>query len=86
MRACKAVKHSNDSGSARLADHGPCVLFGVPGVHHDRAAKLPRQTELFGECAALFETRRVVVVVVESALTNGDCAISDELAECRYVS
>src|ERR1019366_988951 len=72
MRARKAVQDAADARSAGLAYHRCGIVLGLARVHDDRASSLARERELRGEGAALERARRVVVVVVEPALANGD--------------
>ena len=48
------------------------VVPGVAGVDHERQAELVGQADLLGECRALGVAGRVVVVVVEPGLADGD--------------
>ena len=63
----------------------------LSGVDDERQVEFVRQTDLLGEHRSLFGGRRLVVVVVESALANGDDAgVGEEFPQaldalCRIV-
>jgi hypothetical protein len=80
------VKDSNNSGTLRLADYRPRVILGVTGVDHYRTVCLLRECNLRGESVALCVARRVVVVVVEAALTYRNRAILKKAAQLRNVA
>jgi hypothetical protein len=80
------MQHSGHSSGSGFAHHGPGVVIGVAGVNDDGTPELPGKSELFGESAALLEPWRVVVVVIESALSNGDCAAGDQLSQCGNIT
>ncbi len=79
--AGEAMQHAGHSSGSCFAHHGPGVVLGVPGVDYDGAPELPGKRELFGESAALLEPWRVVVVIIEPALSNGDCAGGEQLSQ-----
>ena len=62
------MQNSDHTARAGFSDHCPRILLGITRVNDHRFALLARQGKLFGECAPLLETRRVVVVIVEPAL------------------
>ena len=86
MRAGKAVQDSCHSATPSLADHRTCIVFGISGMNHYRTLELAREQKLRGECAALLDAWRVVVVIIESAFTNGDSTAGDKLAQHLHVT
>jgi hypothetical protein len=89
-----AVQYALDSGSARVSDDCTSIVLGIPGVNNHGPAGFRGKRHLCGERVSLRLTRRVVVVVVETTLANGDGARSEKLAklgdvpariECRSV-
>jgi len=70
--AGKAVQDAADAFPARLAYHRRGIVVRVARVHNDSTIETLRQLQLHRECPALSVARRVVVVVVESALADGD--------------
>lgn len=75
------MQHADDSGPARLLDHRRGVLFRFPRVHDDRATGVSRERELRGERAALLVARRMIVVVIQPALSDRDRAGAQELSD-----
>lgn len=84
--AGKTVQDAADAFPARLAYHRRRVVVRVARVHNDRTIETLRQLELHRECPALSIARRVVVVVVESALADGDSTGIEQALERRDVS
>jgi hypothetical protein len=72
------VQYATHARTARLDDHRPRVIFGVTGVHDHGTIELVSERELRRERAALQVTRRVIVVVVETAFADGNRTVADE--------
>ena len=75
------MEHAGHSRGTRFGHHRACVILGVARVNDNGALELARQRELFGESAALLETRRVIVVIIEAAFADRDGASGDQLAK-----
>jgi hypothetical protein len=86
MRSSIAVKNASDSLLRRLGDHRACVVFGIPRVDNDGFSRFVREGELLGERAPLLESRRIIVMVVEPAFADCNCAFIQERSEQRYVA
>jgi hypothetical protein len=68
------VQDSDNSGAACLADYGSRIVLGVTSVDDYRTLRLVSERNLRRESRALRVAGRVVVVVVEAALTHRDRA------------
>jgi hypothetical protein len=80
------MEDSEDAGSSGIADDRAGIVFGISGVDHDRLVHLSSERDLSGERGALGLARRVVVVIVESALANRHGRLSKQLAQLRNVA
>jgi hypothetical protein len=80
-RTSVAVQNSYDSGVACLADHRSRVVLGITGVDDHRAARLLRERNLRSKSSALRIAWRIVVVVVETALTHRDRTALNKAAQ-----
>ena len=76
-----AVQDSDNSSAACLANCGSRIVLRVAGVDDHRALRLVSERDLGREHGALRFARRVVVVVVETALTHSDRASLEKAAE-----
>ena len=85
VRPGVAVQDADYAGRLRFGDERTRVILRLPSVHHDRLLRLRGQTYLGGKGGALSLARRVVVVVVEAALTYRDRG-SQQLAQPRNVA
>ena len=74
VRAGVAVHDTDDAKVPGVADERPSLILSVPRVNDHRLLQLGRQHDLSAECGALRFSRRIVVVVVEAALTDRHCA------------
>jgi hypothetical protein len=86
VRASVAMQYAHHAGGSSFADERACVVLGVAGVNDDSAAFLSSERELSRESGALRFARRVVVVVVETALANSNGAVSEVLPQSREVA
>ena len=75
------MQNASHSAPPCFGHHRPRVVFGITGMHHNRAVHLSGQHELLRECVPLLEARRVVVVIVQPAFANGDRTVFDERQE-----
>ena len=66
----EAVQHPPLRYAFRRQD-GERVVPGVAGVHDERELARARETDLLGEHLTLHGPGRVVVVIVQAALTDG---------------
>ena len=80
-----AVKNAAHSFPSRLANHCIGIVVRVARVDHYRQVEPLRELELQRECAALKIARRVVVVVVEAALSDGNRTRLQKLLQCGDV-
>ena len=74
VRAGVAMQNTYDAGGSCVAHDRARVVLGVTGVNDHGAARFSGKGNLGGEGRALCLAGRVVVVVVEAALTHGDRA------------
>lgn len=81
VRPCVAVEHSLDPRCSSLDHHRTGVILRVARVHDDRLRHLSRERELLGERTPLLDARRVVVVIIETAFTDCNCAIANEFPQ-----
>ena len=75
------MQDSGDSSAARLRDRGSGIVLRVAGVQDYRTLRLVSERNLGRESGALRIARRVVVVVVETALANSDRASLEKAPE-----
>src|SRR5215217_296316 len=80
------MKDADDTTLSRFRNHRARIGLGIASVDYDGPSSLSRKSELLRECAPLFEARRVVVMVIEPALADGNSAGSDKVAKSRYIS
>ena len=66
--------------------HSTGVVLGVTRVNDERPIHFPGKGYLGGECRSLCVARRVVVVIIETALSDGDGAGIHELFDGRDVT
>ncbi len=80
-----AVQHADDVFPARLAHHRHRVLISVSCVDDDGTGISLRQFELHRERTPLLIARRIVIVIIETAFANRDCAGIEKTFERRYI-
>ena len=80
------MQDSDDSGTACLADCGTRILLGVASVDDHRTLRLVGERNLGRESGTLRVAGRVVVVVVEAALTHRDGAVLKKPAQLWNVA
>jgi hypothetical protein len=73
-RSGVAMEHAEYAFAASLADHGRGIVGSFARVNDDRPGGFSCKGELSGKSFPLLVPRRVVVVIIESALSNGACA------------
>lgn len=78
-----------DTGNASglgLPDERARILFSVTGVNDDGPFHLARECYLCGKRQPLGWSRRIVVVIIESALADRDRGASEKLAQSGYIA
>ena len=68
-----------------IADEPSGVVLRVTGVHNERLPHFVRELHLCRERRALGVSWRVVVVVIETALTDCDRRVSQRLSQFRQI-
>jgi hypothetical protein len=86
MGAGVAVHHAEDADALRVPDERPSIVLRVSRVNDNRLLHLGCQRDLSSKCGALGFARRIVVVIVEAALTDGDGTASQELTKSGNVA
>jgi len=66
------MQHAANVGSSRFTNNRARIILGVTSVHHDGLPRFPGKLDLRGEHLPLCCARRIIVVVVEATLTDGD--------------
>ena len=85
VRPGVTVEDSHHAGGLRLRNERACVVLSLPGMNDDGALHLRRESQLSAKRGALELARRVVVMVVEAALADGNGG-SQELTQLRDVA
>jgi hypothetical protein len=86
MGARVAMQDSEDSGGSSIANGGPGVVFRISRVDNQRLAHLRGERNLRRERGALGLARRIVVVIIESALADCYGRTADQLAQLRDIA
>jgi hypothetical protein len=81
-----AVQDAEDARGSSIANHRACVVFRVSGVDDYGLVHLIGERNLGRECRALHLARRIVVMIVESALADRDGRFREDLAQLRHVA
>jgi hypothetical protein len=81
-----AVQDAEDAGGPGVANHRVGIVFRVSGVDDHRLVQLVSERNLRRECGALRFARRIVVMIVESALADRHGRVREELAQLRHVA
>lgn len=77
------MQYAPHSGLTCFAHHRLRVRFSISRVYNNRTLQLGRQHQLLGECAALLEPRRIIVVIIEPAFANRDGTCFHQRQELR---
>jgi hypothetical protein len=85
MRSGIAVHDTDDPSPLSLSKEKPRVILGIARVNDNRQPRLGCNRYLGGKSRALGFSRRVVVVVVETALTDRDGG-AKQLAKLRDIA
>lgn len=80
------MQHTAHAGGTGLTHHGGRIVLGLARVHDDGERVLLGERELRRERAPLQLARRMVVVVIEPALSDGDRAAAQALGERRRIA
>jgi hypothetical protein len=75
------MQDTADAVASGVDDHRPRVCFSVARVDDDSDVEFPRELQLCRERRPLPVTRRMVVVVVETAFTDGNRTAEQMLAD-----
>jgi hypothetical protein len=86
LRPRITVKDSDYSSATCLRDCGSRIVFRVPSMDNYRTLCLLSQRDLRRESRTLCGAGRVVVVVIEAALTDRDSALLNKAAELGDVA
>ncbi len=70
--ASVAMEDSEDAGSSGIVNDRAGIVFSVSGMDDDRLVNLISKRDLSRERGPLCFARGIVIVIVESALANGD--------------
>jgi len=81
VRARVAMHDTDDAASLRLLDERPRVVFRVARVNDYGSLGLGGEGYLGGKRRALGRARRIVVVIVEATLADGDRGVLEKLAK-----
>ena len=74
------MQHATGAGGPCLTNHLARIVLGVAGVDDERLRDLGGEIDLRRESGALGIARRVVVMVIETALAYRNCRILQQLA------
>jgi hypothetical protein len=86
MRAGVAMENPDNSRASGIAYDRAGVILGVASVNDYGTLRFSGEDNLGGEGRPLCLTRRVVVMIVEAALSHGDRAAEEKVAELRDVA
>ena len=81
-----AVQDAEDAGSTGVANHRAGIVFRVSGVDDYRLVHFIGERNLRRECGALCLARRIIVMIVESALADRYAGLFEQLAQPRNVA
>lgn len=85
-RARVAVQHTRHTRGARLTQHSPGVVLRFPGMDDKRLAHFRRKRDLGRKGGALRIARRVVVMIVQAALSDGNRGVSEQRMQAWNVA
>ncbi len=80
-RSGEAVKDPDHADGACFRHHRTSVVFRIAGVNDHGTSELAGERHLLGKCAPLLEARGVVIVVVETALSDRYCSSSHKIRQ-----
>jgi hypothetical protein len=80
------VQDTDDASGLSFPDERPRIVFCVARVNDDWALHLARERNLSGKRESLGWSRRIVVVIIESALPDRDRRALEKLAKSRDVT
>ncbi len=86
MGARVAVQDSEDARNPGIADDRPGVVFRISRVDDDRLAHFGGERNLSRERGALGCARRIVVMIIESALADRHSRTTKQLAQFRDIA
>ena len=79
------MENATHVGSSRFANYRAGIVLGVASVHDDGLSCFARKLHLRRERLPLRRAGRIVVVVVEATLTDGD-RFAQQLTQQRYIA
>jgi hypothetical protein len=80
------MQNAPDSSGTGVGHDRSRVILGVPTVDNEWLLHLVRQLNLGRKRCPLELSRRVVVVIIETAFANCDGGIFEQLAQCRQIA
>ncbi len=86
MGARVAVQDSEDARNPGITDDRPRVVFRISRVDDDRLAHFGSERNLSRERGALGFARRIVVMIIESALADRHSRTTKQLAKFRHIA
>ena len=86
MGTCVAVHDPKDAGGSSVANERAGVVFRISRVDDERLADLRGNRHLSGERVALGFAWRIVVMIIESALTDRHSRAPEQLAKFRNIT
>jgi len=72
------MEHTDDTCATSFLQHRSSVIFGITRVHNNGLIEITREGKLLGKSTTLFESRRIVVMVIEATFADGDRAFAQE--------
>jgi hypothetical protein len=86
VRAGVAVQDSEYASPSGVRNGPSGVVLGIAGVNDHRSPLFSRKRELCRDCGELRFARRIVVVIVEAALTDRDSTVPQVATQRRDVA
>jgi len=86
MRPGVTMQHTDDAGVSCLSDQRSGVVFRLARVDDDGLSGLASESQLRGKCRALCLSRRIIVVVIEAALSNRYRGSLQQVAKSRKIA
>lgn len=80
------MEDTHDTRGASLRHHRPRIVLSIACVNNYRNGEFSRERQLLRECASLLQPWRVVVMVIETALTDRHRSRIYELTKARDVA
>jgi hypothetical protein len=84
--AGEAMQHATHAKARRVREKGARIFLGIACMDDKRKTEAARDIELPLEDGSLRLSRRVVIVIIEAALTDGTSSVTEKLLEYRLVT